>query len=111
MKLLRERLVEQTSGVLYTATPLKKALQRLDKKWDNLFNYRDTAKKLDKKDKKETESRAGYQNAEATLQQNLANSDRDRAKVVSRLKEQQDEISKRIKELEEKMTGYKWRTG
>lgn len=111
VKLLRERLVEQTSGVLYTATPLKKALQRLDKKWDNLFNYRDTAKKLDKKDKKETEARAGYQNAEATLQQNLANSDRDRAKVVSRLKEQQDEISKRIKELEEKMTGYKWRTG
>ena len=39
------------------------------------------------------------------------NSDRDRAKVVSRLNEQQDEISKRIKELEEKMTGYKWRTG
>ena len=43
VKLLREGLVEQRAGVLYTATPLKKALKRLDTKWDNLFDYRDTA--------------------------------------------------------------------
>ena len=39
VKLLREGLVEQRAGVLYTATPLRKALQRLDTKWDNLFEY------------------------------------------------------------------------
>ena len=39
VKLMREGLVEQRAGVLYTATPLRKALQRLDTKWDNLFNY------------------------------------------------------------------------
>ena len=54
----------------------------------------------------EEEKKSFFQNFRKEL-----NSDRDRAKVVSRLKEQQDEISKRIKELEEKMTGYKWRTG
>ena len=41
VKLLREGLVEQRAGVLYTATPLRKALQLLDTKWDNLFSYTD----------------------------------------------------------------------
>lgn len=114
VKLLREGLVEQRAGVLYTATPLRKALQRLDTKWDNLFDYRDdggAAAQDEAAMQMEAARLVRYQTVEATLKQQLAKTDAERAEVVGRLKEQQEEISHRIKTLEGAMTGYKWRTG
>lgn len=114
VKLLREGLVEQRAGVLYSATPLRKALQRLDTKWDNLFNYRDdggAAARDEAAMQTEAARIVRYQTVEATLKQQLAKTDAERAKVVGRLKEQQEEISHRIKILEAAMTSYKWRTG
>ena len=70
VKLLREGLVEQRAGVLYTATPLKKALKRLDTKWDNLFDYRDdggATKADDAAMQLEAARKARYQTVEATL--------------------------------------------
>jgi chaperonin cofactor prefoldin len=48
---------------------------------------------------------------EAELAKTLANTDAERAVAVGKLKEQQDEIAKRIKTLESAMKDYKWRTG
>jgi hypothetical protein len=114
VKLMREGLVEQRAGVLYSATPLRKALQRLDTKWDNLFNYRDDGEG-EAQDEAAMQVEAArlvrYQTVEATLKQQLANTDAERAEVVGRLREQQQEISHRIKTLEGAMGSYKWRTG
>jgi hypothetical protein len=52
-----------------------------------------------------------YQTVEATLQQSLAATDAERAQVVHRLREQQEDIAHRIDTLEGAMMGYKWRTG
>ena len=114
VKLLREGLVEQRAGVLYTATPLKKALKRLDTKWDNLFDYRDdggATKADDAVMQLEAARKARYQTVEATLREQLANTDAERAAAVGKLKGQQEEIAKRIKLLEDAMSSYKWRTG
>ena len=114
VKLLREGLVEQRAGVLYTATPLKKALKRLDTKWDNLFDYRDdggATKADDAVMQLEASRKARYQTVEATLREQLANTDAERAAAVGKLKGQQEEIAKRIKLLEDAMSSYKWRTG
>jgi hypothetical protein len=114
VKLMREGLVEQRAGVLYTATPLRKALQRLDTKWDNLFNYTEdggAAMKSNLVMQDEKARRVRYQTVEAELAKTLANTDAERAVAVGKLKEQQDEIAKRIKTLESAMKDYKWRTG
>ena len=52
-----------------------------------------------------------YQSVEAELQRTLEGTDMERAAVVGELKEQQDEINRRILALEGAMTGYTWRTG
>jgi hypothetical protein len=114
VKLLREGLVEQRAGVLYTVTPLRKALQRLDTKWDNLFTYSDdhgAAMQSNLVMQEDTARKVGYQTVEAELAKSLSKIDIERAAVVGKLKEQQYEISKRIKVLEDAMTNYKWRTG
>ena len=114
VKLLREGLVEQRAGVLYTATPLRKALQRLDTKWDNLFDYHDdggAAAQDEAAMQMEAARIVRYQTVEATLKQQLANTDEERAELVGKLREQQEEISHRIKTLEGAMASYKWRTG
>jgi len=48
---------------------------------------------------------------EAELARSLSKTDVERAAVVGKLREQQDEITERIKVLESAMTSYKWRTG
>ena len=114
VKLLREGLVEQRAGVLYTATPLRKALQRLDTKWDNLFEYTEdggAALASHIALQAENAKQVRYQTVEAELQRTLEGTDVERAAVVGKLKEQQDEINRRILALEGAMTGYKWRTG
>jgi NDP-sugar pyrophosphorylase family protein len=109
-----EGLVEQRAGVLYTATPLRKALQRLDTKWDNLFSYTDdggAAMQSSLVMQEETARKVRYQTVEAELARSLSKTDVERAAVVGKLREQQDEITERIKVLESAMTSYKWRTG
>ena len=114
IKLLREGLVEQRAGVLYTTTPLNQALQRLDTKWDNLFTYTDdrgAAAGAELIAREETARKVRFQTVEAELAKTLSKTDEERAAVVGKLKEEQDEIAKRIKVLEGAMGSYKWRTG
>jgi hypothetical protein len=59
----------------------------------------------------ETARKVRYQTVEAELARSLSKTDIERAAVVGKLREQQDEITKRIKTLEGAMTSYKWRTG
>jgi len=113
-KLMCEGLVEQRAGVLYAAIPLRQALKRLDTKWDNIFSYRDDggdAAAAAVVVEAEAARAVRYQTVEATLQQSLAATDAERAQVVHRLREQQEDIAHRIDTLEGAMMGYKWRTG
>ena len=114
VKLLRDGLVEQRAGVLYTATPLPQALQRLDTKWDNLFTYTDdggAAKGAELVMREGDARKTRFQTVEQSLSETLAKTDAERAAVVGKLKAQQDEIAEKIKTLEGAMGSYKWRTG
>ena len=109
IKLLREGLVEQRAGVLYAATPLKTALAVLDNKWDNLFDYN-----LDAVDNGRKNALAAYQSAhpdtvEASLRDALNATDKERAKVANDLKQQNEELSKQVDELNKSLKGFNWR--
>lgn len=109
IKLLREGLVEQRAGVLYAATPLKTALALLDNKWDNLFDYN-----LDAVDTGRTSALDGYKNAhpdtvEASLRDALNATDKERAKIATELKAQNDELTKQVGQLSNSLKGFNWR--
>lgn len=109
IKLLREGLVEQRAGVLYAATPLKTALALLDNKWDNIFDYN-----LDSGDTGRANALASYANAhpdtvEANLRDALNATDKERAKVVSELKSQNDALNKEVGALSSQLKGFNWK--
>lgn len=109
IKLLREGLVEQRAGVLYAATPLKTALALLDNKWDNIFDYN-----LDSGDTGRTNALSSYTNAhpdtlEANLRDALNATDKERAKVVSDLKSQNDALNKEVGALSSQLKGFNWK--
>ena len=62
-------------------------------------------------DAAESATERGARALEAELARSLSKTDVERAAVVGKLREQQDEITERIKVLESAMTSYKWRTG
>lgn len=114
VKLLREGLVEQRAGVLYTAVPLPEALKRLDTKWDNLFNYgdEDSSAAHDEAAMQMGNARmVRYQPVEVTLKKQLAATDAKRAELVGELNGRKEEYSHRIRALGRALSSYKYRTG